>query len=358
MFAFTAIGATQHFQHFTSGPASVAITGRTYHRIFDLADNSHSLHWFLYDSGDREQMATQFSIPPDWSDALADDLDAVNPYLHHLRRFASLPSSETAALQLSEFGSNGDFAAVMHAGNSTAISPRTIVIWRNHDAAPSFVPIYSRHYEPLQFPLLFPHGTPGWGLQDNGGPHLVNSLPLTQHEWYKNRLLTDNRFSIFGRLTCEYLCDMYSRIEEERLRYIRRSKEKTGQDGTLRDEIEEEGNLELPSSFMGSRKWASEQTADSLTLARTYGPPSFFITMTCNPEWPEIKSRLHPGQQSSDLPVVVARAFKIRLQHLLHVIRTKMGQITYLTSSIEFQKRGLPHCHIVLQVRTDSLPYN
>jgi hypothetical protein len=300
-------------------------------------------------------MGTQFSVPAEWSEAVAEDLDAVNPYLHHLRRFASVPSSGTSALQISEFGSNGDFAAVMHAANSTAISPRAIVIWRNRDAAPSFVPIYSRHYEPLQFPLLFPHGTPGWGLQDNGGPHLVNLLSLTQREWYKNRLLTDSRFSIFGRLTCEYLCDMYSRIEEEHLRYIRCSKEQQNRDSMVGEDIEEETNLELPSSFMGSRKWASEQTADSLALARTYGPPSFFITMTCNPEWPEIKSRLHPGQQASDLPVVVARVFKIRLQHLLHLIRTKMGEVTYLTSSIEFQKRGLPHCHIVVQVRTHSL---
>ena len=72
--------------------------------------------------------------------------------------------------------------------------------------------------------------------------------------------------------------------------------------------------------------------------------------MTCNPEWPEIKSRLLPGQDACDIPDVVARVFKNRLQRLIHILKTKMGTVTYMTSSNEFQKRGLPHSHIVLQV--------
>lgn len=33
--------------------------------------------------------------------------------------------------------------------------------------ASTFFSIYSGLYEPLQYPLLFPHGSPGWGLSDN-----------------------------------------------------------------------------------------------------------------------------------------------------------------------------------------------
>jgi hypothetical protein len=32
------------------------------------------------------------------------------------------------------------------------------------------------------------------------------------------------RFLQFGRLTCKYIVDMYSRIEDERLQYIREGK--------------------------------------------------------------------------------------------------------------------------------------
>lgn len=86
---------------------------------------------------------------------------------------------------------------------------------------------------------------------------------------------------------------------------------------------------------MGSHKWASEQTADSLTLAHTYGPPSFFITMMCNPNWPKIKSCLHPGQHAYDAPVVVTHAFKIHLQRLTHILKTKMGSLMYMTTSTQ-----------------------
>ena len=350
LFAFTAIGATEHFQHFQNGPASITITGRTYHRLFDIADNSHSLHWFLYDSAERDRQGESYNVPIDWVHQLETDLNAENPYISQLRRFNTLPDTSTCALQLSDVASNGDFAAILHAENSTTINPRSIVIWRNRDAAPTFISIYSRHYEPLQYPLLFPHGTPGWGLTETEDGRRTNALPLTLREWCRSRILTDDRFLTFGRLTCEYLCDMYSRIEEERLNFISKSKAILAQNHAGHDEIDESENIDLPSSFLGSRKWASEQTADSLALAHTYGPPSFFITMTCNPDWPEIQSRLRPGQHAYDAPIVVARAFKNRFERLQDILRTKMGRLTYITVSNEFQKRGYPHSHIVLQV--------
>ncbi|KIJ28404.1 hypothetical protein M422DRAFT_97316, partial [Sphaerobolus stellatus SS14] len=70
----------------------------------------------------------------------------------------------------------------------------------------------------------------------------------------------------------------------------------------------------LPASFIGSRRWSSENTADGLALARVEGAPSFFITVTCNPDWPEIKVRLAPGQKASDIPIIIVRVFKQRLQ--------------------------------------------
>lgn len=330
LFTFTAIGATQHFHHFATGTASVAVTGRTYHRIFDITDDSHSLHWYLYDSIERVQQGQTYSVPSDWINAVEDTLTAVNPYVDHLRRFPTASGTTTNALELCDVAANGEFAAILHAGNTTEVRPRSVVIWQNHSAQPSFVSIYSRHYEPLQYPVLFPHGTPGWGLNDDGRGHQINSLSLTQRQWYRSRILCDSRFLIFGRLACEYLCDMYSRVEEERLNFIRGSKRGIADaaEHVAEDDDPESENVDLPASFLGSRKWASEQTADSLALARTYGPPSFFVTMTCNPDWPEIKSMLRPGQSAFEIPSVVARAFKIRLHRLLHLLRTKLGTVT------------------------------
>jgi hypothetical protein len=90
---------------------------------------------------------------------------------------------------------------------------------------------------------------------------------------------------------------MYSRVEEERLGFVRRGLSNAQNNTEDKDNDNNTFDLELPASFLGSRKWASEQMADSLALACTYGKPSLFITMTCNPKWPEIQARLKPGQK-------------------------------------------------------------
>jgi hypothetical protein len=39
-----------------------------------------------------------------------------------------------------------------------------------------------------------------------------------------------------------------------------------------------------------------------------------FVTFTCNPQWPEIKRALLPGQQPRDRPDLVTQMFKIKLK--------------------------------------------
>jgi hypothetical protein len=352
LFSFTALGASKGFQSFQTGVWNVAITGRTYHRLFDISNTEHCLNWYLYDEDERQNAALDRKIPLPWIAVIQHDLDDVNPYMHHLRHFSSTWTDNThaiSALELSDASTTGDFAAVMHADNTTDISPRSVVIWRNSENDPSFIPIFSRHYESLQYPLLFPHGDLGWGLISDENGHLINNLSLTQREWYKNRLLTDDRFLLFGRLTSEYLCDMYSRIEEERLLFIRRGRlhESHEQNPEVEDECVD---IRLPVSFLGSKEWSSSETLDALALAREYGPPSLFITMTCNCEWPEIVERFRPGQTAYDIPTVVDRVFKARLERLLHMLNDKFGNVLYVIHIIEFQKRGFPHAHIVAKV--------
>jgi hypothetical protein len=101
---------------------------------------------------------------------------------------------------------------------------------------------------------------------------------------------------------------------------------------------------------MGSRAWASDQVADALALARDLGNPTFFITMTSNPKWPEITDQVKPGQHFTDLPTVACRAFHVRLAYLKLFMRQHFGTVVYMVSVVEFQKRGLPHCHILVKV--------
>ncbi|CDO71194.1 hypothetical protein BN946_scf184845.g64 [Trametes cinnabarina] len=250
------------------------------------------------------------------------------------------------------------------------VNARRIVISRTNSQNQT-IPTTSRFWEPLSYPLLFPHGTLGWGLAHSSGDNTARlghhgldaaaeESETTQIWFYRARLLREERFAIFGRLTNEYVVDMFSRNLEARLHYIRSNQQRIRQDDAEQmglGAVEDNENVYLPSSFLGSNRWAAEQIADSLAIAAMHGAPTFFITNTCNRAWPEIVSQLRPGQEYHDLPVVVCRVFKRKLALLQQTLRTTMfpdaGKLLYMVHSVEFQKRGLPHAHILLKFSQD-----
>jgi hypothetical protein len=252
--------------------------------------------------------------------------------------------------------------------NLHEVHGRKVIVSPQRGKTSDFVNILSAEYEPLQYPLFFPYGEAGWSRESNQEPQ-----KWTQAWWYRSRLLCEERFDQWGRLTCEYLVDMYSRLEEERLEYIRNGKLRQARqifaddarDEDLEDDDDDDDEQEqlfigkLPSCFLGSRAWISERVADALAICRALGKPSVFITVTTNPNWPEIKEKLLPGQTAADRPVVVCRAFKGRMDKLIDFFKSKrFGGIVYMISVVEFQMRGLPHAHILLKVRlTQYIPF-
>lgn len=91
---------------------------------------------------------------------------------------------------------------------------------------------------------------------------------------------------------------------------------------------------------------------DAMAICRTYGNPDIFMTFTCNPKWKEIQEALKkiPGQKSEDRPDLAARVFKIKVDRLMKYLRKKnyFGRMLAGLYTIEFQKRGLPHAHILI----------
>ena len=123
LFCFTVIGTTHGFHHFDFGPASVAITGQTYHCIFDMANSSHSLHWYLYDSLKKKWQGRDYDVPSNWICALNHNLQIVNPYINHLRQLSNVTPSTPCMLELFNISHNSDFAAILHASNLMSINP-------------------------------------------------------------------------------------------------------------------------------------------------------------------------------------------------------------------------------------------
>ena len=94
-----------------------------------------------------------------------------------------------------------------------------------------------------------------------------------------------------------------------------------------------------------------------MTICRHYGNPDLFITFACNPKWPKISRALTmiPGQKPDDRPDIISRIFKMKLDNILSMTKSGkiFGTIIIDLYVIEFQKRGLPHCHFLFQLHHD-----
>lgn len=106
----------------------------------------------------------------------------------------------------------------------------------------------------------------------------------------------------------------------------------------------------LPSTFSGSPRSLKQNFIDSMTIVQKLGKPDLFITMTCNPKWKEIVENLCEHEDAIDRPDLVATVFHHKIKECLEKIVKNglFGKCIAYTYVIEFQKRGLPHMHMLL----------
>ena len=189
---------------------------------------------------------------------------------------------------------------------------------------------------------------------------------VTAREYYAYRMQDREKSHLlyFGRLYHQYIVDNYSKIELGRLNFIRNNQDKLRIDkyqglfdAMNRDDSMDPNNLGkvhiLPSSFTGGPRSMEQNYQDAMAGCRVHGKPDLFITITTNPNWPEILNELGPGQSPQDRPDLIARVFRLKLKTLMddilknHVLGVPVAHV-YV---IEFQKRGLPHAHILIVLR-------
>jgi hypothetical protein len=102
--------------------------------------------------------------------------------------------------------------------------------------------------------------------------------------------------------------------------------------------------------FQGCYRDMKKRHMDAMALVTTYGKPDVFLTMTCNPNWPEIHDELFPGQTAQVRPDLVARVFRAKLETMKDMLTKEhiIGVVKAYVYVVEFQKRGLPHAHFLL----------
>ncbi|XP_064215709.1 uncharacterized protein LOC107398926 [Tribolium castaneum] len=265
----------------------------------------------------------------------------------------------------------------------------------------------NRLADPMVYPLLFPYGEMGYdfniphtyegnrrrvdvatetppqldeqhpndedveGQGDNENQVRRNKRSkVTIREYYRYRLQVRDHFSILhnsGKLFQQYIVDAWVRTESDYLWWVKQNQRqlRVAEYTAIRRYLENRAAREharigkitiLPAATINSPREKRRRYLDAMTIVARHGKPDLFITMTCNPKWPEIQENLQYKQKYEHRPDLVCRVFHTKLLNLIDQIANCQifGVILNYMYSVEFQKRGLPHAHILVTLRPED----
>ena len=259
-----------------------------------------------------------------------------------------------------------------------------------------------KNLEPILYPLLYPYGEHGWSTElyrtkkilfneyvrakvlmpdlINHNIHDPEYIHLYNHnDTFRRRV---SRYQIMSRLGQYFIVESFSRMVDRQLEWqVKNQNYMLGIPDQNRDygaegienihgdieqmdranpamdpERQENTNTNptfLSDSITGSPRHLKNLALNALSVVAEKGKPHIFITITCNELWPEIQEALLKGQSAFDRPDVVVKVFKARLRAILFNLKNGKyfgSKTAYVLQVIEYQHRGLPHAHIVVQL--------
>ena len=286
---------------------------------------------------------------------------------------------------------SNEIAVILPGSEDQPQGDRNIILHRKDG---SLMQIDQRHplYVSLHYVLLFPTGQLGWHpcieykagemvpdageLEPNAGENNEGQIQpskkrkhITQTEYFSYRLhpRVGESLHLFmtGKLFQEYIVDAWALCEQARLLWVQthqkelRAETYQGVVDALAADANATGDgigqrTILPSSFVGGTRNMVQKCQDALAINRHFHGADLFITITANPNWPEVTRELLPGQTASDRPDLVVRVFHAKVAQLLKDLNEHgvMGCTVARVWTIEFQKRGLPHMHLIVFLHT------
>ncbi|CAH9063416.1 unnamed protein product [Cuscuta europaea] len=394
MFAFTSLGGkVQKELNNSGGPYVYRMHGQNYHLMGSLLPVDSSKPKFsqlyIYDTENEipnrlralEKSESSNELDPKIVHGLKDMMDQHNELAKCFRsardRFQEAPQTEFKLRLLCNRERDGrtynlptaSEVAVLIVGDLDSMSSHRDIILEHKDRTLQRINELHPSYLALQYPILFPYGEEGYRLEIKyrqvEGRDAIKRKDVTMREFFAYRLQQrDVEFSTIlssRRLFHQFIVDAYTMIESDRLKYVRLNQKKLRADvyNGLTDAVvrgETNPNTQgkriiLPSSFTGGARYMIQNYQDAMAIVTQFGNPDLFITFTCNPKWPEIEREVKKaGVRPEDRPDLVTRVFKIKLNNLIADLKDQniFGHPRALVYTIEFQKRGLLHAHIVL----------
>ncbi|GAV01187.1 hypothetical protein RvY_11936 [Ramazzottius varieornatus] len=131
-------------------------------------------------------------------------------------RFAKLELTVTGAREI---------AALIVIEPKNPISAKTIVYWRWTNKATAFTSSKSALYFPLQYVLIEPDGMPGWSEE------IKNTI--RQLAYYRQLLMRHKPMHKLGSLLKEFLVDIFSAVETDRLNFKLKRQKRVVRKGDL-----------------------------------------------------------------------------------------------------------------------------
>jgi hypothetical protein len=233
---------------------------------------------------------------------------------------------EVAALIVGDIGDDED-------GRDIVVRMKDGYLKRIHETHPKYIP--------LQYPLLFPFG------EDQYQEHIpLNSLTTTATKKklirvslrafiaYRmmERIEEDAVLHKSRRLFQQFVVDLYSMIESQRLSFVRQNQDKIRsnflsgiEEAVSRGDINATSigsRILLPSSFTGGRRYMFNNCQDAMAVSKKFGYPDLFLTFTCNPKWSEIQRHMNKSRNYSIYrPNISCRVFQLKLDQMMDDFR-------------------------------------
>ncbi|XP_035843847.1 uncharacterized protein LOC110931184 [Helianthus annuus] len=399
MFAFTSMGGkVDSTVNRGNGPFCFRISGENYHTIGSLmpingaqpkfcqlyiydTENEISNRQSIFRGSDGASSSSSANVDIKLIEHIKDVLDNDNELVKTYRRVRdSFQDNPNVNVKLRIIGARekdgrtynlptaGEIAALIVGDIENVVDNRDIIVETRTGELKRISELHPS-YLALQYPILFPYGDDGYRIDipHRGVVDVVNKTrpKCTMREFFAYRIQDRiNQFSLIlnsKRLFQQFLVDAYTMIESERLRYIRYQQKDLRSDTyeSLRklrskgqDDISKAGKrIFLPSSFTGGARYMMQNYLDAMALCKCFGYPDYFITITCNPKWPEVQRFLKDTNLSpEDRPDILSRLFKIKLDSICKDLKKNhlLDKASAVVYTIEFQKRGLPHAHLCL----------
>ncbi|GET67424.1 uncharacterized protein LOC104885245 [Rhizophagus irregularis DAOM 181602=DAOM 197198] len=398
--ACTSFGANIDESFQGQGVSNFKIHGQIYHRVGSLMPDEGQkpvfAQLYIYDTDheNSNRLHVMRDLNAEMLQNLQNMLDTSNPYIQNFRQVRDLLQNDADSAEISmrifcdrsndarryNAPAASNVAAIM-VGDGYEVEPSNRDIVLNlRDGTLQRISELHPSYDPLQYVLLFPNGDDGWHLDiplaDNTRINTQRDM-VTPMQFYSYRLQIrpGNCLQRAGRLYQQYVVDQYSKIEQHRLNYLRFNQSSLrldlykgiadaihadDRDADDRDAGDIGQNIGrriiLPSTFIGGPRQMYQLYQDAMAIVSHFGKPDLFVTFTCNPKWQEVTRELLPHQTAVDRPDLTVRVFHMKLRELLKDLCEKhcLGKVAAFVYVIEFQKRGLPHAHILLILSQDS----